>query len=77
VKEGWAKDKLRGWGWLWRHRRHIAERRRALQRERTVPDRVWMGVLTDRLDTSLVSVPGLPVLNAIMSAYWRAVSRWV
>jgi GT2 family glycosyltransferase len=77
LKQGWARDKVRGWGWLWRHRRHIRERRRELQRERTVPDRAWMRVLTDRLDTSLVEVPGLAVLNSMMSAYWRVVSRWV
>jgi len=77
VKQGWVRDKVRGWGWLWRHRRHLGDRRRALQAERTVPDRVWMRVLTDRLDTPLVQVPGLPVLNAMMVAYWRAVSRWV
>ena len=29
-------------------------RRRLVQREKVVPDRVWMRVLTDRLDTPLV-----------------------
>lgn len=77
LKEGWLRDKVRGWGWLWRHRRHLMARRRAVQRERTVPDRDWMRVLTDRLDTPLVQVPALPLLNAVMSAYWRIVSRLV
>lgn len=77
ARQGWLRDKVRGWGWLWRHRRHVLDRRRALQRERTVPDREWMRVLTDRLDTPLVRVPALPVLNAVMSAYWGVVSRLV
>jgi GT2 family glycosyltransferase len=77
LRQGWAKDKLRGYAWLWRHRRHVLGRRRALQRERTVPDRVWMRVLTDRLDTPLVDPPGVGVLNACMAAYWRLVRRWI
>ncbi|MEV4755044.1 glycosyltransferase family 2 protein [Micromonospora sp. NPDC049559] len=77
VKEGWLRDKLRGYGWLWQHRRHLRERRRMLQAERTVPDREWMRVLTDRFDTPLMNPPGVGVLNAAMSAYWRLVRRWV
>ncbi|MEV4631124.1 glycosyltransferase family 2 protein [Micromonospora sp. NPDC049523] len=77
LKEGWFRDKLRGYGWLWRHRRHLGERRRQLQTERTVPDRVWMRVLTDRFNTPLISPPGVGVLNVVMSAYWRVVRRWV
>jgi GT2 family glycosyltransferase len=77
LRQGWAKDKLRGYAWLWRHRRHVRQRRRALQRERIVPDREWMPVLTDRLDTPLVDPPGVGVLNACMAAYWRLVRRWV
>jgi GT2 family glycosyltransferase len=75
LKQGWLRDKVRGWGWLWRHRRHIMARRRMLQREKTVPDREWMRVLTPRLDTPLVEVPARGFLNAVMAAYWRVVSR--
>jgi GT2 family glycosyltransferase len=74
---GWLRAKLRGWGWLWRHRRHIRDRRRMLERERTVPHRVWMRVLADRLETPLIRVPGQAGLNALMSAYWWLVSRAV
>jgi GT2 family glycosyltransferase len=77
LRQGWAKDKLRGYAWLWRHRGHVLRRRRALQDERIVPDREWMRVLTDRLDTPLVDPPGVGLLNACMSAYWKLVRRWV
>jgi GT2 family glycosyltransferase len=77
LKEGWLRDKLRGYGWLWRHRRHLRERRRALQAERVTPDREWMRVLTDRFDTPLINPPGVGALNAAMSAYWRLVRRWL
>ncbi|WP_173037003.1 glycosyltransferase [Phytohabitans flavus] len=77
AREGWLKDKLRGYGWLWRHRRHVRARRRALQAERVVPDREWMRVLTDRFDTPLITPPGVGFLNALMTTYWRIVRRWV
>jgi GT2 family glycosyltransferase len=75
ASQGWLHDKVRGWGWLWRHRRDILARRRAVQRERAVPDREWMRMLTPRMDTPLVDVPAQRPLNAIMAAYWRLVSR--
>ena len=79
LREGWLRHKVRGWGWLWQHRREVLRRRRQVQRERIVPNRVWMSVLTDQLDTPLVSLPG-PVrtpLNVLMRAYWRVASRFV
>jgi GT2 family glycosyltransferase len=75
ARQGWLTDKVRGWAWLWRHRRHIVARRRALQREKTVPDREWMRVLTARIDTPLVDVPARAPINALVAAYWRLVSR--
>jgi GT2 family glycosyltransferase len=77
AKEGWLRDKLRGYGWLWRHRRHLRARRSSLQAERVTPDREWMRVLTDRFDTPLINPPGVGVLNAAMSAYWRLIRRWL
>ena len=77
LKQGWVRDKLRGWGWLWQHRSHIMGRRRALRAEQTVPDRQWMSILTDTLDTPLIEVPARRPLNAIMALYWRVVRRWV
>ena len=56
---GWLRDKVRGWVWLWRHRSHLRQRRAQLRAEQTVPDRQWMTVLTDRLDTPLVDPPGV------------------
>ena len=79
IKDGWMGHKLRGWGWLWRNRRVVLDRRRAVQAERTVPDRVWMRVLTDQLNTPLVELPGMVrgPLNKLMHLYWRGVSRFV
>ncbi|MFY1650075.1 glycosyltransferase family 2 protein [Solwaraspora sp. WMMB762] len=77
ARQGWLADKVRGYRWLWQHRSHLRRRRARLQAERTVPDRVWMRVLTDRLDTPLIDPPGRTVFNAVLSAYWRTVRRWV
>lgn len=79
VKDGWLKQKVRGWGWLWTHRGMLWQRRRQVQAEKTVSDRVWMRVLTDELNTPLVDVPKAlqGPLNTLMHLYWRAVSRFV
>ncbi len=55
------------------NRREVRARRRLVQRERAVPDRVWMRVLTDQLDTPLVSLPGAVrrPLNSLMRLYWQ------
>jgi GT2 family glycosyltransferase len=74
AKQGWLAAKVRGWRWLLGHAGHIRRRRRLLQAERTVPDRVWMGRLTDRLDPVAIELPALTgALNAIMHGYWRLV----
>jgi GT2 family glycosyltransferase len=77
AKQGWLRDKVRGWAWLWRHRRHLWQRRRALRREKTVPDKVWMRVLTPVIDTPLVDVPARGAVNALMSGYWRVIRKLV
>lgn len=69
---GWLRPKVRGWGWLWRQRRWLGERRRLLQRERTVPDRVIAELMTARFDpTNIAAPPGIGIYNAIAAGYWR------
>jgi GT2 family glycosyltransferase len=77
ARQGWLRDKVRGWAWLWSHRKHIWARRRVLQREKVVADREWMLRLTPVIDTELVAVPGRRMVNAAMSAYWAVVRRAV
>ena len=74
AKQGWLSAKLRGYRWLAGHLGHIRRRRRLLRGERTVPDRVWMGVLTDRLDATAIDLPAVTgPLNAVVRGYWRLV----
>jgi GT2 family glycosyltransferase len=72
----WSGAKLRGWRWIWQHRRWISERRALLQAERVVPDAVVLGRLTARIDPANVAgPPGLAVLNIIMTSYWSVARR--
>src|SRR5690606_16012437 len=77
--QGWSAQKMAGWRWLWRHRREVAARRRVVRAAVTVPDRTWMRVLADTLDTPLVTVPRVvrDPLNVAMRLYWAVVARLV
>ncbi|GGM99921.1 hypothetical protein GCM10011609_42820 [Lentzea pudingi] len=79
VKEGWLKDKARGWAWLWRHRKDLRARRSLARKAQTVPDSEWMKVLTSELNTPLINVPKvvLTPLNAVTTAYWKLIRRFV
>lgn len=72
----WGGAKLRGWRWIWQHRRWIGQRRATIQSERVVPDAVVLSRLTARIDPANVAAPpGLSVLNVIMSSYWSLARR--
>lgn len=76
IAGGWLKPKLRGWAWLWQNRRWLARRRRQLQSERTVPDRVIAEMMTARFEPSnVIAPPGIGLYNAISVPYWRVVRR--
>ena len=72
VAAGWGRGKLSGYVWLWRHRAHLRERRRLVQGERQVPDRVWMARLTPALDRAAFG-PLTPAANAVFRVYWSLV----
>jgi GT2 family glycosyltransferase len=71
---GWLRPKLRGWRWLWHHRRWVMSRRRQLQAERTVPDAGVARLMTARFDPSHVEAPtGVGAYNALVATWWRLV----
>ena len=74
LRQGWLREKARGWAWLARNRSWLAGRRRATQALRRVPDRQLAGFLTPVLDPRMLDLPsGVAVLNGLVSAWWRAV----
>lgn len=76
VAGGWGREKLRGWGWLWRHRRWLVARRRQLGRERRVPDRAIAALMTARVTPgNLPATRGMALFNTVGAAYWAVARR--
>jgi GT2 family glycosyltransferase len=76
VKEGWLRDKMAGWGWLLRHSRLVARRRRRTQGLRRVGDRELAPYITPTFSPGMVAVPGpLRVANPVVRGYWSLVRR--
>jgi GT2 family glycosyltransferase len=76
LREGWLRDKLRGWGWISGHARWLMEHRRRLQRERRVPDRELAGHLTAVADPQMISVPpAVRGANRLVAGYWSLARR--
>jgi GT2 family glycosyltransferase len=76
LKEGWFRDKLRGWGWLIRHGGTVRRRRRSTQELRRVRDRDLARYLTATFSPGMVPVPGLlRAANPVVRGYWRLVRR--
>jgi GT2 family glycosyltransferase len=74
----WPGAKMRGWGWLWRHRAWVRDRRRRIQSERRVPDRALIGLFTAELTPSNVPAPpGIGMFNFLSRWYWSMVRRFV
>lgn len=76
ARQGWVRQKLRGWRWMITHLSWIQRRRREVQRARTVPDRELIHLLTDRFDPAQLPLPaGGEVAQAALRAYWHVVRR--
>ena len=76
VAQGWGGAKLRGYGWLLRHRGLVLARRRQLQAERTRPDAALLPLLTAHLSFGNVDrPPGLGLLDAVLAGYWALARR--
>lgn len=78
LKEGWARQKLRGWGWILGNRRWVRQRRRLVQSTRSVPDRELIERLTDTFDPAQFPLPpGGGLVEGLLKIYWRIVRRLV
>lgn len=75
-RQGWLRQKLRGYRWLVANRDWLRRRRRAVQSVRVVSDRDLAGLLTAQFDPVAMPLPGgTSILNALMGGYWRLVRR--
>lgn len=76
AKQGWLRQKVRGWWWLATHAGWIRARRAEVQRERRVPDRELAELMTDRFDPAQFPLPaGSHVAQEALARYWRAARR--
>jgi len=76
LKDGWARDKLAGWGWCLRRAGWLTKRRRMTQKLRRVSDRDLAAHLTSVIDPAMIAVPGLVrVVNPLLEGYWSLVRR--
>lgn len=75
LRRGWPAEWARAWGWLWRHRGEIAERRRRMRRSRRLADADILsggripfseGLLQSRLQRALAGT-----LSTLLNGYWR------
>jgi GT2 family glycosyltransferase len=73
-RQGWLREKARGWAWLAANGSWLAGRRRAVQAARRVGDRELASFLTPVLDPRMLQLPaGVAVVNGVVSAWWRGV----
>lgn len=73
---GWGAGKVRGWRWLFLHRRLIRERRAWVQAARTVGDRELAPLLARHLRPGNYPLPAVArPLDATLAGYWLLVSR--
>jgi GT2 family glycosyltransferase len=73
-RQGWLREKTRGWAWLVRNRAWLVTHRRETQALRRVGDREVARFLTPVLDPRMLELPaGVAALNGLVSAWWRGV----
>jgi GT2 family glycosyltransferase len=76
AREGWFRDKVRGWAWCARHAGWLRRQRRTTQGLRAVSDRDLAAMLTPTLSPATTSVPGVARgANRAVEAYWRIARR--
>jgi GT2 family glycosyltransferase len=74
LRQGWLREKARGWLWLVKHGSWVADRRRRTQELRVAHDRDLAQYLTATLDPRMLGLPGgTAAANALMSLWWRLV----
>lgn len=75
-REGWLRDKVKGWAWCAGNARWMIRHRRSLQKARTVPDRELAAQLTPVIDPKMIPVPRAVVAaNRLVAAYWSLARR--
>jgi GT2 family glycosyltransferase len=75
---GWAKEKLASWRWLWGHRAYLHERRQRVAARHVAPLHQWTDVMSGEMhipEEFGLRVPA-PV-NWVLGRYWRLVKPFI
>lgn len=76
VRQGWLREKVRGWLWLFCNAGWIRERRREMLPQRVMADRALARHLTGTLNPGGTAMPPAAALaNAPLAGYWWFVQR--
>jgi GT2 family glycosyltransferase len=76
LKEGWARDKVRGWGWLIRNAGWLRRHRRETQKLRRVRDRELARFLSPVVAPGMIPVPApVRAVNPLVARYWGLVKK--
>jgi GT2 family glycosyltransferase len=76
LKDGWARDKLAGWGWLLRNFGWLRRHRRETQRLRRVRDRDLARFLSPVIAPAMIPVPSpVRAINPFVARYWELVKK--
>jgi GT2 family glycosyltransferase len=76
LKEGWARDKVAGWGWLLRNVGWLRRHRRETQRLRRVGDRELARFLSPVVAPGMIPVPSpVRAINPLVARYWSLVKK--
>lgn len=72
ASQGWAKEKIRGWGWILRNLGYVRRRRAQVQAARTVPDAELYPLMTTTFDAKQLPLPpSAQLLEKILQIWWR------
>jgi GT2 family glycosyltransferase len=78
ARQGWLREKLRGWAWSVRNMGLLLRLRRETQRSRTIRDRDLVRLLTPAIDPAALAAPPIVRLfNPLLAAYWVVASRLI
>jgi GT2 family glycosyltransferase len=76
LKEGWARQKVAGWGWLVTHAGWLRRERRETQALRRVDDRELAPYLSAEIAPKMIPVPApIRAVNPLVARYWRTVKK--
>lgn len=78
ARHGWLGEKLKAYLWLLRHVSWLRRRRRTVQAARTRSGRELAHLFSEHLQPANLDLPSyiLPI-DRVLTAYWRAVRRFV